>query len=65
MIRLLTLCSLLVSACAPSPAAQSEHRLSVLISDPPESLDPRRGSSAVEMRVQELLFAAWSKSPTT
>ena len=56
MIRLLTLCSLLVSACAPSPAAQSEHRLSVLISDPPESLDPRRGSSAVEMRVQELLF---------
>ena len=38
------------------PAARSEHRLSVLISDPPESLDPRRGSSAVEMRVQELLF---------
>ena len=56
MIRLVTLCSILCSACTPGDLPQGDHHLSVLISDPPESLDPRKGSSAVEMRVQELIF---------
>jgi peptide/nickel transport system substrate-binding protein len=56
MLRLFTLCSLIVTACAQDTAKRGADHLSVLIADPPESLDPRRGSSAVEMRVQELLF---------
>ena len=55
MIRLVTLCSILCSACTQAGLLHGDHHLSVLISDPPESLDPRK-SSAVEMRVQELIF---------
>ncbi len=56
MIRLVTLCSILCNACAQAVLPPTDNHLSVLISDPPESLDPRKGSSAVEMRVQELIF---------
>jgi peptide/nickel transport system substrate-binding protein len=43
--------------CAPAAPAEPEGRtLSVLLKSAPESLDPRRGSSAVELRVQELMF---------
>jgi peptide/nickel transport system substrate-binding protein len=56
MVRFVMLCPLLLCACAQGDRERNTNELSVLISDPPESLDPRRGSSAVEMRVQELIF---------
>jgi peptide/nickel transport system substrate-binding protein len=46
----------MVCACIPEQQAKNPQILSVLLSEPPESLDPRRGTSAVEMRVQELIF---------
>jgi peptide/nickel transport system substrate-binding protein len=47
---------LMICACIPEQQAKNPQTLSVLLSEPPESLDPRRGTSAVEMRVQELIF---------
>jgi peptide/nickel transport system substrate-binding protein len=47
----------LTISCVPeAPAERPTTTLSVLLKSAPESLDPRRGSSAVELRVQELMF---------
>jgi peptide/nickel transport system substrate-binding protein len=56
MTRLLIICLFSSLACGDTAMRQDATVLSVLLAEAPESLDPRRGSSAVEMRVQELLF---------